>query len=194
MPETISSKKFCTECGSPLMDDGGCTNKDCSNYLKAGEAHLKPTTLPKAPLGRRIGGVLLERFIMWSIEGVGTLLSPFTFFVTGILSSITNAVYVSCRDLGAGKYSIEKKVGSLMVVDAKTGQPAKTWQAFARNSYYSLGWLLNIIPMTLGIGLGAACFMLFLYVVDFLTIIVSPTGRRVGDYLAGTQVVPIKEI
>ena len=60
----------------------------------------------------------------------------------------------------------------------------------ARNGYYLGLVLLMIVPLLKYLVQGF--FFLFL-VVDVMMIVASPGGRRLADYLAGTQVVPMSE-
>lgn len=65
---------------------------------------------------------------------------------------------------------------------------ASSWQALLRNGYFILLLLLMVLP---GGEFFGALFFPLLILMDVLMIIASPDGRRLGDLLAGTQVVPV---
>ena len=180
---------FCPSCGKKVSEIGDCTNVDCSAYGVAGQSHIQKFRYPKAPIGRRVGGVVLERFCMWGLQAIGEA----TFF-GGFITTIINTIYVCFRDWDGGKFSIEKKVASFMVVDVKTHQKATNGQCVMRNCYFTAMWLLTIIPAAIPVlGWLGYIFLLMIYVIDIFMILITKDGRRVGDYIAGTMVVPVEK-
>jgi uncharacterized RDD family membrane protein YckC len=91
------------------------------------------------------------------------------------------------RDFNAGAYSIAKRVSQMRVVDSRTGRSPSNAQALLRNSYY-LGLLVVAVFLPWIAWLFSVLFMLFIGF-DIMMILASPRGRRLGDLLAGTQVV-----
>ena len=172
-------------CGQPLSQNGVCQNTTCD--YRGDEK--KQLDLPKADMQRRLGGAGLEFFILTVIEVICIALSPFTAFVSGALASLFNAVYMAVKDLDSGKYSIGKRVGSTQVIDTETGGAASTKQAILRNAPYIACWTLAILPDPFG-SFGFMAVFLFI-LVDLGLIIADPQGRRLGDRIAKTQVVPV---
>jgi len=176
---------FCPMCGQELSSNGVCQNTTC-DYRGDEKNALE---LPKAELPRRLGGAGLEFFILTVIELIGMSLSPFTALISGMLASLFNAVYMAVKDIDAGKYSIGKRVGSTRVVDSASGAPASTKQAILRNAPYIACWTVAILPDPFG-SFGFMAVFLFI-LVDLGLIVADPLGRRLGDRLAKTQVVPV---
>lgn len=145
--------------------------------------------LPKAGLPRRFAGDGLELITLYGLEVVGAIAAFFTLGISGIVSSVIGATYMAIKDLAHGKFSVGKLIARTRVVDAKTAELATAKQAVLRNSYYVAGWLLAALPDPIGY-LGWAGVSLAI-LVDSLMVLASPSGRRIGDYIAGTQVVPI---
>jgi uncharacterized RDD family membrane protein YckC len=147
-----------------------------------------PRTLPptrsysKAPVLLRTGAAIIDMsiagvpwFIITPLSGVSPYRLPLQF---GLLQGLIIAIallwtfyYVWFRDcLGAGQ-SIGKQCTGLMVVGIQSNQPCNTMQSFLRNFLFCLdfGFFLEL----------------------FITLLNLQTGRRVGDYLAQTQVIEL---
>ncbi len=93
------------------------------------------------------------------------------------------------RDINSGALSVGKRIYRVRVVDRRTAMPLSNRQALLRNIYYLT--LVVFLPLPL---LNVLCFSIFalLIFIDLLMILASPEGRRLGDLLAGTQVVQEK--
>ena len=179
---------YCPVHGIPLNDVGACPEEGCSMVPSKSVTALE---LPKADLARRLGGSALEFLTFFVLVIIGILLSPFTAFISGILSSLFAATYMAIKDMGGGRFSIGKRIARVRLVDVRTGELATTGQALLRNSYYIAGWIMAVLPDPfglLGVGLVSLCI-----VADLLMIVASPNGRRIGDLLAKTQAVPVKD-
>jgi uncharacterized RDD family membrane protein YckC len=191
----------CPHCGIPYEIEGTCTTPGCS----AAEAAIAPpkprpapqpiprvgtalVQVPRPPLARRLGGSALEFLTMLGIEVLGTVLAPFTWGITGALTSLLVATYVGLKDLGAGRYSFGKRAVSVRIVDVVTLDRANNLKCFLRNLPYVVAWAVAILPVVGDIVGWSALGLLVL--VDIGLILATPSGRRLGDYLAGTQVVP----
>lgn len=173
----------CPVCGQPLSQNGVCQNTTC-DYRGSAETALE---LPKADMQRRLGGAGLEFFVMTLIEVVGIALSPVTAFISGMVASMINAIYMGVKDLDGGKYSIGKRTGQTQVVDTVSGRRASTRQAILRNAPYIAAWTIAVLPDPFG-SFGFIAVFLFI-LVDLGLIIADPQGRRLGDRIAKTQVV-----
>jgi uncharacterized RDD family membrane protein YckC len=95
---------------------------------------------------------------------------------------------IGLRDVHAGLFSIGKRISRMRVVEYGTGKPATNSQALLRNSYYMALTFLMIPPIIL-VDLGTTTFFMLLIVIDVILISFGKDGRRIGDWLARTQVV-----
>ncbi|HYO14742.1 MAG TPA: RDD family protein [Thermoanaerobaculia bacterium] len=180
---------YCQECGRPLIKSGTCP-RGHRESLPAPSVRNLPGEgigeLPKARTTRRILGSGVEFITFFLGKTVIAILDITSMF--GLLYLIL-VVLLLLRELNGGALSIAKRLSHMRVVDRRTGGPASIVQAVARNSYY-LGLLLlaiiNPIPMLDFLPLFLSLFFMFL---DVTMILTSPQGRRLGDILAGTQVV-----
>ncbi|MFT4627103.1 MAG: hypothetical protein ACI8PZ_005784 [Myxococcota bacterium] len=181
----------CTRC---LRDasTGACADPLCPLALIPAVVQLPDTTI-----GRRLGASGLEyvaflvaEILTGSLIGalsvvpvVGTLVGV----VIGGVFSLLGAIYWTVKDTAGGRRSLGKRVGGMRVVDAATGKDASVAQAITRNSYFILACLIAIIP---GVEvIGWALFAIAM-AVDSALILGDGGGRRMGDRLAGTQVLP----
>ncbi len=197
----------CQHCGVPFEVEDLCTNPECPEADAASQAlKRKPTTraapspssspspstelvvAPRPPLARRLGGSALEAGTLILVEAIGVLLMGVTLGVSGALTSLLAAVYMGVKDLDGGRYSFGKRAVGTRVVDAKTLERATAAKCFLRNLPWVLFWTLAIVPV-IGDFIGWTVLAL-MAVVDIGLIVATPTGRRLGDLMAGTQVVP----
>lgn len=140
----------------------------------------------RPPLARRLGAGGLELFALFVVDVIGALLSPFTFFLSGVLTSLLVSAYTLVKDVGGGRCSFGKLVAQTQVVDAATGQTASARQCVGRNVTYAILWLGSALPDPVG---SVAWGLIATHVlVDLLLVLTSPRARRFGDYVAGTEV------
>ncbi len=169
------------------------------------DRHIGPTgiNLPRAPWGRRllaflidslIGGVTLPvLFILlllmtpWFmgyqplpfLEGV-----PKTYFYITlggfVLSFIWFCFYSLARDGFGGGQSWGKRICKLMVVNTRTGQACRFWEAVLRKLPSAAIFLIGFPVFYLG-GL--------LFLIEPIFAIANEKGLRLGDMLAKTQVI-----
>ena len=138
-------------------------------------------------LQKRLGGSAAELAIMAGVEIIGLALAPFTFMISGVLASGLNAAYMASKDMDGGKLSIAKKLSNRQVVTVDSGLPISNKQAWIRNAPYIGAWAFAMLPDPFGtLGLLVVGLMAL---VDVGMIWSDPKGRRLGDRLAGTQVV-----
>ena len=180
----------CTRC---LRDDGGA----CSDPLCPLAIVPTAVKLPDTTIGRRLGasgleylGFLVAEILTGSLIGllsvvpiVGTLAGV----LIGGLFSLCGAIYWAVKDTSGGRRSLGKRIGGMRVVDCETGRDASALQAVTRNSYFILACLIAIIP-----GVEVIGWVMFAAAValDSALILQDDGGRRLGDRLAGTQVLP----
>jgi len=202
---------YCPHCGHHLETDGACPR--CSEQRletdtqipgpelgvsavgtlavrrKPGERPGSMFVLPKASLVRRLLGSGIEYFVycmaIFLFSVIGLFASGGLF---GILWVPLMLAMVGLRDLNAGTFSLGKRVGNMRVVDRRTALPASNSQALLRNSYYLVLVTLMLVPIVKFVFEG---FFFVLMITDAMMVIASPTGRRLGDHLAGTQVVQV---
>lgn len=185
---------YCKNHGTPLGSDGKCSQCTTVNVARAAPGSrsygfppggdIGP--LPKASTPRRLLGSGIEYItymacatILFILESISAGLLWFLFIILAGL--------IVMRDFNAGAYSIAKRISQMRVVNVKTGQSASNTQAVFRNSYY-LG--LSVIAMIPWIGGPVASFFFMMFIaIDIMMILANPRGRRLGDFLAGTQVV-----
>lgn len=172
---------FCKECGLPVKE-GTCKN---------GHREMSRGPIPeigridKPNTARRLLGSGIEFIAYFAGACIIASLDLATFGLLGLLSLVLVGLVV-LRDFNAGAFSIAKRVSRMRVVDRQTGQPASNVQALARNAYY-LGLLfLTILPL---IDVPLLFIFIFFIGLDVLMIFGSPLGLRLGDFLAGTQVI-----
>jgi len=145
--------------------------------------------LPKANSTRRFLGSGIEYVGYCICVWIITVLDFFSGGILGIFSLFLVGL-IFLRDFNGGAFSISKRVSRMRVVDYRTGQATSNTQALLRNSYYLvLPIIAAFIPY-----LDTVTSILFMFFVglDVMMILASPQGRRLGDLLAGTQVVETK--
>ena len=140
--------------------------------------------LPKADLARRAAAFFVD-----------LLAVAFLFGLLGPLGALLAAAYVTFRDgleirpfvgrsLGKAALGLTVSVGATGHCDAR--------RSLARNWVLAVPCVVGAIPLLGWI----ACPILGLLVLlaEGAFVLVSPTGKRFGDELAGTQVVSVAEI
>ncbi len=183
---------FCHECGlQPVQCTCAPSEKDLlvaggGSALSHGQEKIGPFPKPNTP--RRLLGSGVEFFAYVIAKGIIALLDALSFGLLGLCSLILFALIV-LRDCNAGAFNIAKRVSHMRVIEWRTGQNASNTRGLLRNSYY-LGLLLlaALLPLPLIDGLTWLFFLMFVGI-DVLMILASPVGRRLGDLIAGTQVV-----
>ena len=120
---------------------------------------------PLAPIGKRFTSQFLDDLVAIAV-GV-------TFYFTAKAAALPLELallgfvsYVLLCDGLPGEQSLGKRLTGTAVVDATTGEPCRYWQSLVRN------------------------LAMFLGVIDAVFIL-GRQRRRLGDYIAGTQVVQL---
>lgn len=170
---------FCEICGKPLE------NSRCPSGHTARKTKVGPLVLPKATTHRRLLGSGIEYVAYVAGAWLITFLDFFSAGLMGLLCLVLAGLIV-LRDCNAGAFSIAKRISNMRVVDWRTGQPASNTQALTRNGYYLGLLLLALLPLVDWI---TSPFFTLFVALDVIMIMANPKGRRLGDFLAGTQVV-----
>lgn len=194
---------YCTECGQRLLGTGTCVDGHSQLELAAAGrvghqsfilrrpvgAPEEQLTLPKARPVPRLFASGIEFMIYLVALWVVVVLSAMTGLVAGRFLPLLLCAVVAIRDLRGGMYSLSKRLAGLRLVDAKTGLAASNAQGLARNSYFIVLLLVMAVPVVEFI---APLPFKMLVAIDGLLVLVNPAGRRLGDFLAGTQVITIR--
>lgn len=166
----------CEVCGAPLdvlHARGGCPSLPASGG---------GTALGRAAPGRRLLSSGPEVLVLLGLE---VAVAPFV--PVGVLVSLFIAAWLAVRDLGGGVRHPGRRLAGVRVVDAATGAVPTPQQAVVRNLPAILCWVLAVVP---GVELLGWAGLLLLGVVDLTLILADPLGRRLGDRLASTKLVP----
>jgi uncharacterized RDD family membrane protein YckC len=174
----------CDVCCTPLAGDR-CPNGHTRNLPVKPVTSMKPIDLPKATTYRRLLGSGVEFGAYVAGAWLTTVLDFLSSGLMGLLCLVLFGLIV-LRDCNAGLFSIEKRIGSMRVVHWQTGLPASNGQALLRNSYYLGLLLIAVLPF---VDLATSSMFTLFVMVDVVMIVANPKGRRLGDFLAGTQVV-----
>ena len=140
---------------------------------------------PKAPLPERFGAYVVDQAIALGPVIMAGIFSFFFHLGTqspavrtfNYLATVAWALYYTCtRDARPNGQSIGKEIFGLMVVNVRTNKPCTLGQAIKRglalmflNGIPLIGWLIEPIAVT------------------------TRDGRRIGDGVAGTQVIRASE-
>ena len=144
--------------------------------------------LPQASVVRRAAASGLETGILLGLLVLFSGLAPVTMFLTEIFCVLL-AIYWGVKDIEGGKWSLSKRLTVTRVVDRTTGEVPAPGRLVARNSYYLVLCLLSAIPMVEWASLALVCGVMLL---DLAVMVATPDSRRIGDFIANTQVVPVK--
>jgi len=138
---------------------------------------------PKAPLGARLLAALVDVLVtlpaglLWILvvaafvresTGLGWVLA-----LAALAASIWALLYTFTKDGRPGGQSIGKRAMGLMVVHLESNRPCTTGQSALR--------YLVVFALSLMLGAG--------WLVELIVLLVTPGGRRLGDFAAGTQVI-----
>jgi uncharacterized RDD family membrane protein YckC len=171
---------FCEVCGRTI-EGTRCPCRQGSTTIKK----RSELSLPKASASRRLVGSGIEYVAYLAGVWVVAFLDLISTGLMGLAAVVLFGLIV-LRDCNAGTFSVSKRVSHMRVVDWRTGQSASNTQALVRNSYYLGLLLLALLPW---IDLVTSPLFTLFIVIDVLMILANPKGRRLGDFLAGTQVV-----
>lgn len=167
-----------------------------------------PVVYPRAPRYARLLADGVDGFVGGSVNILANIVSGVFPGIGGVFSFIgwLWAVYYSfTKDGWRGGQSIGKSACRLMVVRLATNQPCSKLQSAVRQVLFVLGsgvvfvtasWANITANATEGavtvVYLGII-YTIIVVVVECLLALFSKNGRRLGDRLAGTQVIEIKD-
>ena len=144
--------------------------------------------LPQASVVRRAAASGLETGILLGLLILFSTLAPVTLYLTELFCVVL-AVYWGAKDLDGGKWSLSKRLTVTRVVDRATGEVPPPGRLVARNSYYLVLCLLCAVPIVEWASLVLVSGVMLL---DLIVMVATPDSRRLGDFIANTQVVPVK--
>jgi uncharacterized RDD family membrane protein YckC len=157
----------CRECGTLLNPTAPLF---VSGDPRADAAPL-PISLPRAGMLRRALAEAVDRLLPL----------PFLAYLFPLWSLVVVAYHLLCDASPSGQ-SVGKWIFRLRVVRSSTGAPSAIWRALLRRSVTALGqaaycsWTL--VPFVIAYELVSVAFVWL-----------SPSGRRMEDHIAGTQVI-----
>jgi len=158
----------CCACGAAIRRGAGF----CA-LCGAAQAGAPPSLILRSRpvMARRALGEIIDRLVPL----------PFLAYVFPLWVLVVVAYHLICDGSPSGQ-SAGKWVCRLCVVSTSTGEPCGVWRAILRRLPTALGqaaycaWMM--IPVALAYELVSVAFVWL-----------NPTGRRIEDYLAGTQVI-----
>ncbi|EGO61755.1 RDD family protein [Acetonema longum] len=128
--------------------------------------------IPKAYFLKRIGAYIIDAIALIGIGIVGLLISRLferqTFDILSLIVCISLPVYYLTKDALFSGQSLGKKASRQMVIHISSGKPCSLWRSVLRNIIL---WVPGIV------------------FIEFFMAFATKSGRRIGDYLAGTQVI-----
>lgn len=170
----------CSACGSP--PDATCARQGCPHGLPGPPAPRPRTAVGRADPRRRLLASGPELLVLLGLE-----IASAPFVPVGIAVSLAIALWFSVRDLVGGAMHPGRRIVGVRLVDAETGRVPTTRQALLRNVPYIVGWLVAAVP---GFEVAGWAFLALSGALDLGLVLADPLGRRLGDRLAGTKVVP----
>lgn len=174
---------FCPKCGRRLNDD-----LECSRHPRTPVKTALPIKYAKPSTTRRLLGAGLEFALYDATAVVVVVVSLLTFGVADFVAALVMILLISVRDSNSGLFSLEKRLGRMRVIKKESGLPISNLDAWKRNCYYLLGPLFALLPFLPLDYAAMSLFQMFL-LLDLAMIVFRDDGRRLGDFLAGTQVV-----
>ena len=130
---------------------------------------------------------LMLRFI-WPLfemgEGIGTTAGYVLVIIPVLLYQLLFELFLNGQTLG-------KKLLGIGVIDIEGKEPS--WGQYLIRWILCLGNLfIYIVPYILLVAPIAMIFFMILYLPDFLSVVISGKGQRLGDFAAGTVVIDKK--
>ena len=114
-------------------------------------------------------------------EAVESTAAIFMIILPVLLYQLLSEIFMNGQTLG-------KKVAGIKVIDREGHEP--TWGQYTLRWILSIGNLfLYIVPFIILLSPFAMIFFMILYLPDFLCMVISAKGQRIGDHAAGTVVI-----
>ncbi len=126
--------------------------------------------------------VLLFIFPMFGLgEGISTAAMLFMVVLPVLLYQLLFELMMNGQTLG-------KKVAGIKVIDTEGREP--TWGQYITRWILCIGNLfIFIIPYFILQNFGVLLIFMIVYLPDFLSVVISAKGQRLGDFAAGTVVI-----
>lgn len=170
----------CVMCGDPPTP--ACGRTGCPHPVPPAVEPRRRSAVGRADPRRRLLASGPELLLLLGIE-----VAAAPFLPIGVGVSLAIALWFTVRDLVGGALNPGKRIAEVRLVDAETGRVPTTRQAILRNLPYILGWLVAAIP---GFEVVGWAFLAMAGALDLGMVLADPLGRRLGDRIAGTKVVP----
>lgn len=133
----------------------------------------------KADVGKRFVALLIDCIISAIFS-----LVPF-------IGGIAGAIYMLIRDGLMKGASLGKKLLNLQVINQATGQPVSYEESIRRNLIFAIPVIFAIIPFFGWII--SSLLSIIVYLLEGIAVLQDPSGIRMGDKFAKTQVVESSE-
>ncbi|MEW6081656.1 MAG: RDD family protein [Bacillota bacterium] len=131
---------------------------------------------PKASLGKRVVAAIIDGLIAGCVS------------LVPVVGGVAGFAYVLLKDGFLDGASPGKKAMGLRVVEVGSGARAAYGESIRRNLIFAIPNLITIIPLIGAII--APILALLVYLLELYIAWRDPRGRRYGDHIASTQVVP----
>lgn len=132
---------------------------------------------PKVDIGTRLIAAIIDGVLQWIVA-----LIPF-------IGGIIGAAYMLLKDGLFESQSVGKKLMKLQVVEL-SGKKADYLVSAKRNAIFAIPSLIAVIPL-IGWIIGGI-LSLVVAIVEIVTVLNDPKGRRMGDKWANTQIITEK--
>ena len=205
--ENAPDANFCKACGATIAP--AAATEPAVDKLSPG---AYPLSYPRASRWSRFLASLIDGLIGGWLVLLG-MLSAFLLpgvakgiYIVGVLWSL---YYGFSKDGWAGGRSIGKRALGLMVVHLATNRPGTKRQSVVRQLVFMLNYAPSIVasfamgfntPVLQAFQIGASRMgeigsnlSIAVFVIECCLVLFSAGGRRVGDRLAGTQVIEYKD-
>jgi len=114
-------------------------------------------------------------------EATESTAAIFLIILPVLLYQLLSEIFMNGQTLG-------KKAAGIKVIDREGHEPS--WGQYTIRWILSIGNLfLYIVPYLILLSPIAMIFFMILYLPDFLCMVISPKGQRIGDHAAGTVVI-----
>ena len=203
--DNLADANFCKGCGATLAP---MPHRGWAAGGEPGPAK-QLSSYPRAARFSRLIAWIIDSLISSCVSWMGKLVvgfSPGLATAFSVVGGIWSLYYSFTKDGWAGGRSVGKRAMGLRVVHLATNRPCTKMQSVVRQIVFILG----IAPITLGafsIGLGSpagktfgtvalgvgAILGIIICLIEGCLALFSATGRRMGDRMAGTQVVAYKD-